>query len=68
MAFFLIVIVGGWAVYEAIQHYNAEKYAQEKVHDVDIHFLSFMLFNHPLALIYIVIAIILFAALFVSSI
>lgn len=68
MAIFLIVIIGGWATYEAIQHYKAERYAQKMIHNIDIDFLSFMLSNHPLCLIWIVLAIILFIGLLINSI
>lgn len=67
MALFLIIIIGGWAVYEALKHYGAEKYAQKRVHDKNINFFSFTLSNHPFALIWIVFAVILFVALCVSS-
>ncbi len=63
MAIFLIIIVGGWGAYEALKHYDAEKYAQKKVYNNDIDFLSFMLSNHPLSLVWIVLAVIFFVIL-----
>lgn len=50
--------------YEAIQQYLAEKYAQKKVYGEDVGFFSFMLSNHPVISVIVIIFIILIICAF----
>lgn len=63
MAAFIIIILFIWGGYEAIQHYNAEKYAKKKVYGKNVNFFAFMFQNHPIISILGIFAIILLIAI-----
>lgn len=51
MVAFILLILFIWGGYEALKHYDAEKYAKKKVYGENIGFFSFMISNHPLILV-----------------
>lgn len=58
MAVFFIILLFIWGGYEAIQHYNAEKYARNKVYGEGLDFFGFMLSEHPIISIVVIILVI----------